>query len=167
MTDHPGLGRFTPDRADAATVVVHLRATPVRIWKRCADHFDELMREMALLALSPSATQDLPARLVELVDVLGRRYAGASDRPERERDEALAAGLDRIDVVNEVPRGAGEAAAQLGAILVEAEEFCRTGRDLLTLAQPPVQAAFNAWYLQEFVRQEAGLEPTPWPGPWD
>lgn len=170
VTDGPGLGRYTPPTATDAPepmATVHLRDVPVRIWKRSAEHHDELMREMALLALADTTSQALPARLVELIDVLGRRYGGASDRPEAARDEALAAGIDRIDLATEVPASAGEAAAALGAMLLEVEEFCRDGDQLLTLAQPAVQAAFNAWYLEQFTTQCAGGEPTPWTGPWD
>lgn len=170
VEDGPGLGRYTPPADDASAgppVAVHLRAVPVRIWKRSAEHHDELMREMALLALSDDTGRDLPARLVELIDVLGRRYGSTSERPEAARDEALAQGVDRIDLVVDIPASAGEAAAALGAMLREVEDFCRDGDQLLTLAQPAVQAAFNAWYLEQFRSQCAGGEPTPWPGPWD
>ncbi|MDP3711768.1 MAG: hypothetical protein Q8R60_04710 [Mycobacteriales bacterium] len=170
VTDGPGLGRYTPPADSAApdpVVAVHLRDVPVRIWKRSAEHHDELMREMALLALADETSQALPARLVELIDVLGRRYGGASERPEAERDDAIAAGVDRIDLTTEVPASAGGAAAVLGALLLEVEEFCRDGDQLLTLAQPAVQAHFNAWYLEQFTTQCAGGDPTPWTGPWD
>lgn len=170
VTHGPGLGRYTPPADTGApepVVSVRLLDVPVRIWKRSAEHHDELMREMALLALADSTHQDLPARLVELIDVLGRRYGGASERPEAERDAALAAGVDRISLVTEIPASAGGAAAALGEILLEVEEFCRNGDQLLTLAQPAVQAAFNAWYLEQFTTQCAGGEPTPWTGPWD
>jgi hypothetical protein len=166
VTDGPALGRFTPS-GGGPVVTVRLRDAPVRIWRRSSEHHDELMREMALLALAPEPAHDLPRRLVELVEVLGTTYAGASARPEQEREAALAAGLDRIDLAFEVPASAGEAAQALGAILREAEEFCRTGGALLTLAQPEVQERFNRWYLDEVSRQIAGEEPTPWSGPWD
>jgi hypothetical protein len=164
--DGPALGRYTPDDL-GPTVQVRLVDAPVRVWKRSSEHHDELMREMALLALAPESTHDLPKRLVELVDVLGKRYGGSSSRPELQRDAALEAGLDRTDVVLEVPQSAGGAAAELGAMLEEVEEFCRTGDRLLTVAQPQVQAAFNSWYLAQVIDQCAGAEPTPWPGPWD
>lgn len=166
VTDGPALGRYTPT-AGGPVVTVHLRDVPVRVWRRSAEHHDELMREMALLALAPDSTHDLPRRLVELVEVLGRTYGSARARPEQEREAALAAGLDRIDLAFDIPASAGEAAQVLGAILREAEEFCRTGDALLTLAQPEVQERFNRWYLDEVAGQIAGAPPTPWPGPWD
>ena len=159
------LGRFGSDvEQESELVTVVLRDVPLRIWQRAAEHHDELMREMALLALAPDPPS-LPTRLTELVEVLGQRYGAAGARPDDEREEALAAGLDRVDLTYEVPRSAGPAAAHMRALLDEAEEYCRDA--LLTLAQPKVQADFAQWYIQEFVRQCEGAEPSPWPGPWD
>ena len=157
------LGRFASDAHDTPVTVV-LLDVPLRLWERAAEHHDELMREMALLALAPDAPE-LPQRLTELVHVLGQQYGAATARPDDAREEALARGLDRMDLTYEVPRSAGEDAARMRALLDEAEEYCRTV--LLTLAQPQVQADFARWYVEEFVRQCAGEPPTPWPGPWD
>ena len=156
------LGRYASDVDDDHVTVV-LRDAPLRIWQRAAEHHDELMREMALLALAPDPP-DLPQRLTELVQVLGQQYGAAGARPDDDRDAALAAGRDRADLVYEVPRSAGAAAVRMRALLDEAEEYCRTS--LLTLAQSDVEAAFSHWYIEEFVRQTDGHEPTPWPGPW-
>lgn len=165
-SQQPALGRYQP--GDLGPLVqVYLRDVPVRIWKRSAEHHDEVMREMALLALAPESAHSLPTRLVELVDLLGRRYAEAAARPEVERDAALAADVDRIDLRFEVPSSAGAAAAALGAMMRDVEEYCRTGHRLLTIAQPRVQADFDAWYLEQFTAQTAGADPLPWPGPWD
>lgn len=157
------LGRYAGGAQDERVTVV-LRDTPLRIWQRAAEHHDELMREMALLALAPDPPA-LPKRLTELVHVLGEQYGAASSRPDDARDEALAAGLDRVDLTYQVPRDLGADALRMRALLDEAEEYCRT--ELLTLAQPQVQADFARWYIEEFVRQTAGEPPTPWPGPWD
>ena len=160
------LGRYGPtDHDEMATV--RLLAAPVRLWARSTEHHDELMREMALLAISPPREgHDLPLRLVELVEVLGRQYGGATSRPDVEREAAHAGGLDRVDLEYRVPRSAGAAAQALAAILAEADEFCREGGALLTLAKPADQVAFSAWYINEFVAQIGGAAPTPWPGPW-
>jgi hypothetical protein len=157
------LGRYASDASDGLVTVVLLDA-PLRIWQRAAEHHDELMREMALLALAPDPPT-LPKRLTELVQVLGQQYGAAGNRPEDARDAALTAGHDRIDLSYEVPRTLGADALRMRALLDEAEEYCRT--ELLTLAQPQVQADFARWYIEEFVRQTDGLPPRPWPGPWD
>ncbi len=148
---------------DPDLVEVQLLQAPLIIWQRAAEHHDELMREMALLALSPT-NQDLPTRLLELVDVLGRQYGAAGTRPDEERDAAIAQGLDRVDLTYRVPRSSAGQAQRMRDLLEEAEEYCRA--DLLTLAQPQEQADFAHWYTDQFVQQCAGQPPTPWPGPW-
>jgi hypothetical protein len=157
------LGRYA-DAADDEPVMVRLLEAPLKVWQRATEHHDELMREMALLALAPEPPE-LPTRLLQLVDVLGRRYGAAGSRPDAERDAAMAAGLDRIDLTYEVPRSLASNALAMRMLLDEAEEFCKT--DLLTLEQQPVEAAFSRWYIDQFVQQSAGLPAVPWPGPWD
>jgi hypothetical protein len=157
------LGRYARDAPDALVTVVLLDA-PLKLWHRAAEHHDELMREMALLALAPDPPA-LPQRLTELVQVLGQQYGAAGNRPDDDRDQALAAGRDRMDLTYQVPRSLGPDAASMRALLDEAEEYCRS--ELLTLAQPKEQADFSRWYIEEFVRQTQGEAPTPWPGPWD
>ena len=156
------LGRYAGEEHDALVPVLLLQA-PLVIWQRTAEHHDELMREMALLALSPT-NQELPTRLLELVDVLGNQYGAAGARLDEDREAARARGLDRIDLRYEVPRSSAASAQRMRDLLDEAEQYCRT--DLLTLAQPQAQADFARWYIDQFVRQCAGNPPTPWPGPW-
>lgn len=157
------LGRYAGDVHDA-TVTIRLLDAPLRLWQRAAEHHDELMREMALLALSPR-TSAMSTRLLELVDVLGNQYGAASWRPDTERDAAVDAGLDRVDLTYEVPRSSAAAATHMRVLLDEAEDFCRS--ELLTLAQPPVLADFSRWYVEQFVQQADGKPAQPWPGPWD
>ncbi len=156
------LGRSAGD-AGGELLPVRLLSLPLRLWQRASEHHDELMREMSLLALSPSSPE-LSSRLVELVDVLGNRYGAESSRPEPEIDAAIAAGLDRLDLTYDVPRSAADSAVRMRGLLDEAEAYCRT--ELLTLEQSPLLAAFWQWYVDQFVQQTAGGAPTPWPGPW-
>ena len=156
------LGRFAGDEHDGLVDVV-LLAAPLVIWQRTSEHHDELMRELALLALAPT-NQELPTRLLELVDVLGRQYGAAGGRPDEERDAALRRGIDRLDLTFRVPTSTAASAQRMRDLLDEAEEYCRS--DLLTLAQPQVQADFARWYIDQFVTQSAGGPPEAWPGPW-
>jgi hypothetical protein len=48
-------------------------------------------------------------------------------------------------------------------LLDEADEFCRAGDRLLTLAAEPELVAFRHWYLGEFWKQVEGAEPVSWP----
>ena len=158
------LGRYG-EEADAGdeSVTVLLIDAPLSIWQRATEHHDELMREMALLALS-DARPELPNRLLVLVDLLGARYGAAGDRSDLDRHQALARGEDRVTVSFQVARAQGPLALRMRALLDEADEYCRT--DLLTLQQPEVDAAFARWYVEQFAQQCAGGPPVPWPGPW-
>ncbi len=137
---------------------------PVRLQGRAREHHEELMREFALLELSDS---DVPARLFELIATLQSQYAAESEGPRLKLEQALARGDRSIDLDYQMPAAAGEAVVALGAMLEEADEYCRRGDQLLTLANPPDLVAYRRWYLDEFTRQIAGEPPRPWDGPLD
>jgi hypothetical protein len=167
MTTASPLGRYDDNPAQEDLHDVHLLATPVRILVASRERHDELMREFALLALGgPSGRADIPARLLELIEILGVRYGHAAARPDELVDEALARGEDTIDLSYTVPAHVVDAADKLDALMREADDFCRT-EELLTLARTDVMVAFANWYLDEFRRQVGGLPPQPWEGPLD
>jgi hypothetical protein len=149
-------------------VDVELRRVPVELQARAAEHAQELQREFALIsdglqhAEGPPA---LPKRLLDLVETLQREFGGFTAEQEDRFDEALRNGVPTIDLTFRVPPRAAEAAVVLGRMLDEADDYCREGRHLLTLATPPDLVAYRRWYLRQFVDQAAGHPPTPWDGP--
>jgi hypothetical protein len=149
-------------------VTVELRRLPVELQARASEHTQELQREFVLIAEGlqhaegPSA---LPRRLLDLVDTLQRRYGGFTVDQEDALDKALHDGVPTLDLDFTVPPDVADAAVALGAMLDEADEYCREGKHLLTLATPPDLVAFRRWYLDQFVDQIAGRPPTPWDGP--
>lgn len=160
----PPLGRYEPDD-DGSVHEVRLINVPLLILAATREHHDEVMREFAMLALDENLSSGhVPARMLELIDVLGRRYAAAAARPDAEVDAALERGEKTIDLVYHVPAHVTHAAEQLHELMNEADEFCRQ-QQMLTLARPPVQAEFGQWYLDEFRRQINGEPPRPWDGP--
>ena len=162
------LGRYAPTAtADEPTVEVRLLNFPLPLFLRARERHDELQREFALMAIRPPEARhghEVPARLLELIDVLGRRYAGASDRSDAERDAAIERGEVSIDLTYRLPPSAGQALRQLDQLMEDADAFCRS-EDLLTLAATPIETKFRRWYLEQFTVQLAGGEPTPWDGP--
>ena len=160
----PPLGRYEPD--DEGTLhEVQLLNLPLRLIATGREHHDEVMREFAMLALDEQLGEGhVPARMLELIDVLGRRYGAAAARPDAEVDAALARGDTTIDLVYHVPAHVTEAAEQLERLMTEADEFCRQ-QQLLTLERTPLQVRFARWYLDEFRRQISGEPPQPWDGP--
>lgn len=146
---------------------VRLLQLPLPLWAHAKQHTDELLREFAIIAAGKAsgttAGTDTPQRLLELVAVLRQQYgAGSSERDER-LFSALDAGQVELDDTVELPAAAAGGAQALSRLLDEADEFCRQGRHLLTLASPPELVRFRRWYLEEVVVQLQGGDPTPWP----
>jgi hypothetical protein len=160
----PPLGRYDPD-SDDELCEVRLIGLPLRLLAASREQHDELMREFAVLALDETeASEHVPARMLGLVDVLGRRYGARSARPDAEIDDAIEKGLVAIDVVYHVPSHVAEAAEGLEKLMREADEFCRD-RQMLALARSDLHVEFAQWYLDEFKRQIAGEAPRAWYGP--
>lgn len=160
------LGRYDAGLQDEDRHEVRLLGTPVRVFAAGRDHHDDLLREFALLALSDQPPTVDSGRLGELTEVLGVRYGAATARPSAEIDAAIAEGSDTVDLVFTVPGSVVDAAAELEALMDEADRFCES-EALLTVSRSPVVRAFSAWYLDEFRRQVAGQAPTSWEGPLD
>jgi len=147
---------------------VRLVGVPTAMHAAAQEHSAELMREMYLIAQELHAVGDgrlaehLPVRLIQLVETLTGEFSGWTTTQDRQLEKAIADGVESIDLVYQIPAGAGAAAEQLGEMLDEADEYCRAGQHLLTLATPPELARYRQWYLGEFVRQLDGQSATPW-----
>jgi hypothetical protein len=139
---------------------------PVSVWARAQERTDELIREFTLIAADlreQGGHSDVPVRLIELVEALTARYGGLSAAQEAQLAAAADRGVDTIDdLVFHVPPEAAEASVALGGMLDEADQYCRVGDHLLTLASPPDVVRFRNWYLEQFTRQLAGHPATPW-----
>jgi hypothetical protein len=149
----------------AELVTVHLRGIPVPLWARTQEHTDELLREFLLIANDrerEGAGHDVPGRLTALIDELTQQYGGFSGANEQRLADAAVAGKATIDLDYELPPDAAQAAAHLGDLLDDADDYCRRGQHLLTLATPDELVRFRRWFLAEFERQVAGEPPIPW-----
>ena len=138
--------------------VLHLEL-PVGLHDRAAQHLDELLREFSYL---DSAHTELPMQLLQLREDLRARFSAFTSGPLEELEAAKAAGLASMDLRYLVPSAAGPVAQLLMDMLDAADDYCRAGEHLLTLAAPKEAVDFRRWYFGEFVRQCAGDSPTPW-----
>lgn len=148
-----------------ALVPVRLVGIPVLLWQRSQEHHDELFREFTLIVNERRETHEqhnIPQRLLDLIDVLTQQYSGFSQAQEEMLAGAASSGEQSIDLTYELPADAGAAAKDLAGLLDEADEYCRRGKHLLTLASPPELAAFRRWFLEEFSRQMDGQPPRSW-----
>ena len=156
--------------ATASLVQVHLLGLPVPLAAQARQHFEELLREFALITggadTEVSDDQHLPVRLQQLVSSLRSQYGGANSAADERLEDAIDAGLETIDDhVLELPSEAGPAARSLDDLIDEADEYCRRGDHLLTLATPPECVAYRRWYLGQVVDQLDGKAPVAWSGP--
>jgi hypothetical protein len=154
-----------PEPSPDDLVNVRLVGLPVPVWSRAQEHADELIREFILIAGDRDHTseREVPARLIDLVGELTAQYGGLNSEQEIQLAQAAADGVEALDLIFHLPPLAAQAATHLGAMFDAADEYCRTGKHLLTLATPAESLAFRRWYLGEFDRQISGEPPTSWP----
>ena len=152
------------DTAAAATLIeVRLLELSLTDFAESSAHHAELFREFALiLNCEPSPRQELPGRLLAVVEELTERFGGFTAAPQGELQAALERGDATIDLTFHVPAQVKEAALRLGELLAAADRYCQEG-ELLTVAPPAGAVRFRDWYLREFVAQIDGEPPTPWP----
>ena len=145
-------------------VEVRLEQLPLAIYREASEHNDELLREFALIKeQDQSEARYVPRRLLALIADVTARFSGFSVEQTMQLDAAADRGETCIDLVYRVPPEVKQASIDLDVLLDEADDFCRRGKNLLTLATPPRALAFRRWFLGEFVRQIDGHPPLPWP----
>jgi hypothetical protein len=149
-----------------ASATVRLLNYPLQLSLRSRQHFEELIREFQLVDLGAESAEGppLPVRLQELVTEITTTYKAKADEIEALRAPAIARGDLTMDLVYDVPTEARPAIERLDSVLEEADEYCRQGEHLLTLATPPEVAEFRRWNLHEVLSQIDGQPPTPWTG---
>ena len=147
---------------------VRMLQLPVQVWAASKEHHDELLREFALMTAGLEDRDDesppVPVRLLRLVADLTASFAGSSDEREARLFAAAARGDEVVDVLEfALPEAAGPACVQLEQLLDEADDYCRAGHHLLTLATPDELRVFRSWYLAQVRDQLSGAPAEPWP----
>jgi hypothetical protein len=134
---------------------------PLPLMDEARQHSEALMREFQMLAHADPETARVPKRLLELAAESEKRNAGLNSHADEIVDAALARGEEYIDLELFVPLTFRHQTLEAVPILLEVDEYCRTGQ-LLTLVPSDELRAFWQWYLGEFVRQIDGFEPVSW-----
>jgi hypothetical protein len=143
---------------------VHILQMPVPLWARSQEQHDALMREFALMSVpAEDGERHLPTRLAELIKQLNTQFAGAATEQEEALMSAAEAGVPTIDLVYRLPAAAAPASRMLGEMLDEADDYCRQGQHLLTLAADDELVRFRWWFLDQMIDQAAGKPPVAWP----
>lgn len=147
-------------------VQVQLVGVPLLLRARHAEYGQDLMRELTLVRMGAESRDgaSVPDRLLAVADEVRLTYGAFTAGPSDELDAATERGEEFFDVTYTVPDHVGTFLARLTEVLEDAEEFCRAGRYLLTLAPDPELLAYRRWLFGEFEGQIAGRPPLPWPG---
>jgi hypothetical protein len=146
-------------------VAVQLLGIPMDLHARATEHGEELQREFTLITQGRERSDngtEMPRRLLALIATLQGNYSAFTTEQEDLVEAAIQSGQPTLDLTFHVPASVSDAAVALGALLDEADDYCREGKHLLTLATPPELVAYRRWYLREFVDQVAGAPPKPW-----
>ena len=163
--------RVTNNQGAPELQTVQVLRLPMAVSARSSQHFDDLMREFALITLDTDRDREttdsqrpVPVRLLTLVAELTTEFAAFTTAVQAQREEAAARGDSEINLTYHMPPSTTDAVRQLETLLEEVDDFCRSGQHLITLATPPESLAFRRWYLRQFIEQmELGHPPVPWP----
>ncbi|WP_345712583.1 hypothetical protein [Kineococcus glutinatus] len=150
---------------DSDLAQVRLLGVPLRLRARATQHGEELLRELTLVQIGAQqhVADSAPQRLLDVAARLQETYGAFTVAGADALDAAEAAGREHADVTYEVPRHIAPFLAHVRVVLAEAEDYCRRGEHLLTLAPPDDVVAYRTWTFDEVERQIAGEPPTPWP----
>ena len=169
--DHPHEGEifaFDPEigyastSADVEQMQLRLFGVPARLFGELRRYHFEVRREMRLLALTDPHSYPLANELTEIfvkADADRRATVGVS-----RLDQAIADGLDSIDLEYQIPVTAPPTMGRISTLLAEIYTMF-SSEHLLALQPPEVLMHLQDWYFGEFVRQAVGEQPVPWDGP--
>ena len=157
----PVIDSSVPDSAttvsDAAREVRFL-GVDLRLYSSLTRQYDELRRELRLLAVAHQDQYPLAADLSALFASYERHVPNDLQRAVR---AARRAGAATVDVAIRMEPEASSIVSTMIEMFDLADAFCKAER-LLSLQRTPDQREFHLWYLGEMVRQLAGERPRPW-----
>ena len=149
--------------SSGAAVTVVLRDYPLEVGERAAEHYAEVLRELALLVSAgdapPGSVPERVTRLVAELQALRELTTGF----DSERAEALERGETSCDLRLEVDDQVLTACRQLEPLLDEVDAYSRD-ESVLTLPPSPEVLAYRHWYFGQIFDQVAGRQAQPWPG---
>ncbi|MGH3665739.1 MAG: ATP-binding protein [Egibacteraceae bacterium] len=130
-----------------------VQQTPALLVVRADEHLNDLMRELELIRLGThrqTTSSAPPARLLELVDQILTRYAGARLGSRQGAEEALAQGHSTVDLDLALPPPAAEAGEHFLGLLEELHDYAREGV-LLTVPPPQEVVDFQRRWVEQVV----------------
>src|SRR4051812_814303 len=138
---------------DTELVAVRLGQVPVGLYARAARHQQALQREFDVIVSGKNDPASFPSVFLEVIGELHDQFGRFAAPGHAELEEAVARADGEVDVVYRVPPQARAAALRLGRLLDRADDYCRAGTHLLTMATPAHVLLFREWFLGEFIGQ--------------
>lgn len=141
---------------------IRLLGMPVELFAHLRRHFNELGRELRLLAITDGERYPLAVEFSEAylqVEFERRQVVGLDAL-----DQAIADGLPSVDLTYQAPPTA-PATMQRLARLLDAVYDQLSGQVLLSVRPPDDVLDLEHWYFGEFSRQAGGEEAIRWDGP--
>jgi anti-sigma regulatory factor (Ser/Thr protein kinase) len=148
------------DPAELRTIM--LLGMPVELFSHLRRHFNELGRELRLLAISGGDTYPLAVEFSEtyLQVEYERRHVKGLDALDR----AMAEGLATVDLIYAAPPSAPATMERMGRLIGRVYDEL-AGSVLLAVRPPDELIDLQRWYLDQFARQSRGEDPVRWDGP--
>lgn len=143
-------------------VTVTLLGMPVELFSHLRRHFNEIGRELRLLAISDGQRYPLAVAFAETylqVEYERRQVSGIDVL-----DRAMSDGSEVVDLAYSTPPTAPETMVRMRELLDQVYEQL-SGNVLLSVRPPDSLVELAHWYLGEFGRQPAGQQPVRWEGP--
>lgn len=157
------LSALHPEPIDPAHLLtVVLLGMPVELFSHLRRHFNELGRELRLLAISDGDAYPLAVDFSETY--LQVEYERRNVKGLDQLDRAIAEGIATIDLTYGAPPSAPTTMERMGSLIERVYDEL-TGSVLLSIRPPDDLIDLMHWYLGEFARQEKGEEPLRWDGP--
>jgi anti-sigma regulatory factor (Ser/Thr protein kinase) len=143
-------------------ITTRLLGMPVELFSHLRRHFNELGRELRLLAITDGDRYPLAVEFSEtyLQVEYERRQVDGLDV----LDQAIRDGTPSVDLTYLVPPTAPATMEQLSRLLAQVYDEL-SGNVLLSVRPPDDVIDLEQWYFGEFGRQEAGEDPIRWDGP--
>lgn len=153
-------GFIAPDPAQMTTI--ELRTMPVELFSHLRLHFNELGRELRLLAMSDPDRYPIAVEFAETflqVEHERRHVIGLEPL-----DRAMERGQETVDLTYLAPPTAPATMSRISDLL---DEIYQSFADdtLLAVRPSPELLELQRWYLGEFAHQSSGEQPRPWTGP--
>jgi hypothetical protein len=143
-------------------LTIELLGMPTELFSYLRQHFNELGRELRLLAITDPERYPIAVEFAETylqIEHERRQVVGLDDL-----DRAMAGDRETVDLRYRVPATAPGSMSRVAELL---EEIYRSfaQEKLLAVRPSPELMSLQRWYLGEFSRQAHGHRPMPWQGP--